>query len=162
MWRTSKHRRHFVVSDSSVDRKNGIRVEPLEQQVTEIQALYPRIYMACHVEHVKARSSDVHLSARDSSLLAHLSVKEFARPGELGKHLGVSPSTVSEALHNLVGLGYVRCKTDSDDERRVGFSLTPRGVEAMKRSSVLDSEKVADLLSRLSATAQRSEFIYLG
>jgi DNA-binding MarR family transcriptional regulator len=125
-------------------------MDSLEAQVTEIQMLYPRIYMACHVEHTKARSSEVQLSARDSSILAHLSVKEFTRPGTLAKHLDVAPSTLSEALHNLASLGYVSSKTDQDDERRTEFKLTPKGIAAMKSASVLDSQKVAAILDRLA------------
>ena len=133
-------------------------MENLETQVTEIQMLYPRIYMACHSEHTKARSSEVQLSVRDSSILAHLSVKEFARPGALAKHLDVAASTLSEALHNLVSLGYVSSKTDPSDERRTDFKLTPKGISAMKAASVLNSQKVAAILDRLTP-AQRSQAI---
>ena len=82
-------------------------MDNLEVQVTEIQMLYPRIYMACHTEHTKARSSEVKLSARDSSILAHLSVKELTRSGPLAKHLDVAASTLSEALQYLVSLVFV-------------------------------------------------------
>ncbi len=126
-------------------------MESLETQLTEIQMLYPRIYMACHTEHTKARSSEVQLSARDSSILAHLSVKEFTRPGNLARHLDVAASTLSEALHNLVSLGYVSSKIDPNDERRTDFKLTPKGISAMKSASVLDSQKVAAVLDRLTA-----------
>jgi DNA-binding MarR family transcriptional regulator len=122
----------------------------LDAQVTEIQMLYPRIYMACHTYHTKARSSEVQLSARDSSILAHLSVKELTRPGALAKHLDVAASTLSEALHNLVSLGYVNSKIDPNDERRTEFKLTTKGVLAMKVSSVLDSQKVTTVLDRLT------------
>jgi DNA-binding MarR family transcriptional regulator len=125
-------------------------MESLETQVTEIQVLYPRIYMACHTEHTKARSSEVQLSARDSSILAHLSVKELSRPGPLAKHLDVAQSTLSEALHNLVSLGYVSSKTDPNDERRTEFKLTAKGIAAMKTASVLDSQKVAAVMDRLT------------
>src|SRR4051794_11395255 len=101
--------------------------------------LYPRIYMACHVGHVKARSSASAISARDSSVLAHLSVKDFQQPGVLAKHLEITPSTLSEALHGLVSLGYVSFRTNPDDERRAEFKLTERGIAAMKSASVLDS-----------------------
>jgi DNA-binding MarR family transcriptional regulator len=106
--------------------------------------------MACHVEHVRARSSKVKLSARDSAILAHLSVKEFRRPGTLARHLGIASSTLSEALHGLVSLGYVTVRAESDDQRRAEFKLSESGIEAMKASSVLDSRKVTEALSRLS------------
>jgi DNA-binding MarR family transcriptional regulator len=125
-------------------------MDSLEALVTEIQMLYPRIYMACHVDHVKARSSESKISARDSSILAHLSTEYFQRPSVLAKHLEVSPSTLSEALHNLVSLGYVSFKANPNDERRTEFKLTAKGITAMKNSSVLDSGKVVTLLGRLS------------
>ncbi len=125
-------------------------MDSVDAMVTQIQMLYPRIYMACHVDHVKARSSESQISARDSSILAHLNSEHFQRPSVLAKHLEVTPSTLSEALHNLVSLGYVSFKTNPDDERRTEFKLTAKGITAMKNSSVLDSNKVADLLGRLS------------
>jgi DNA-binding MarR family transcriptional regulator len=125
-------------------------MKSLEELVTQIQMLYPRIYMACHVDHVKARSSESKISARDSAILAHLSSEHFQRPGILAKHLDITPSTLSEALHNLVSLGYVSFKTNPNDERRTEFNLTEKGIFAMKNASVLDSKKVAGLLDRLS------------
>src|SRR4051812_14042764 len=114
-------------------------MDSLEDLVTEIQMLYPRIYMACHVDHIKARSSESKISARDSSILAHLSAKSFQRPSTLAKHLEITPSTLSEALHHLVSLGYVSFKTDPEDERRTEFQLTQNGIAAMKNSSVLEA-----------------------
>lgn len=122
----------------------------LADQVTDLQLLYPRIYMACHVDHVRARSSESRISARDSGILAHLSVRDFRGPGKLAKHLRVSASTLSEALHNLVALGYVEFKVDQRDERRTEFRLSDKGLAAMKSSSVLDPKKVAALLKKLS------------
>jgi DNA-binding MarR family transcriptional regulator len=68
----------------------------------------------------------------------------------LAKHLDVTPSTLSEALHILVSLGYVSFRANPDDERRTEFKLTEKGIAAMKNASVLDSSKVTTLLNRLS------------
>ena len=43
-----------------------------DKAVLEIQRLYPQIYLACHVDHVRASSTEWRLSSRDSSILAHL------------------------------------------------------------------------------------------
>ena len=122
----------------------------LEKEITEIQLLYPRIYMACHTEHVRAASNEAKLSSRDSAILAHLSVEELTNPTKLAKHLKITLSTISEATAKLEELGYVKAERDQNDERRQKLRLTARGLDAMKKSSVLDSEKVGQLLSRLS------------
>jgi DNA-binding MarR family transcriptional regulator len=130
-------------------------MDSVEDFVTEMQILYPRIYMACHVDHVRARSSASRISARDSAILAHLSLKQFQSPGALAKHLEVSASTLSEALHNLVSLGLVSVSTHPDDDRRAEFRLTENGRGAMKDASVLDSDRVAALFERLSKEDRR-------
>ena len=130
-------------------------MESIEDFVTQVQMFYPRIYIACHVDHVKARSSESKISARDSSILAHVSSKHFQQPGVLAKHLDIAASTLSEALHHLVSLGYVGFKTNSEDERRTEFKLTQKGIDAMKKASVLDTAKVAQVLRRLSSEDQK-------
>jgi DNA-binding MarR family transcriptional regulator len=123
----------------------------LEQVATEIQKYYPQIYHACHTEHVKAASSEVNLSSRDSAILAHVSVNELSNPSRLARHLKVSASTISEALANLESLGYVKSQKDANDDRKQKLVLTDKGLHAMKSSSVLDSFKLIHLLSFLTA-----------
>src|SRR3712207_6488864 len=94
-----------------------------ENDVTEVQIHYPRLYVACHKEHIRAASSDAQISDKDSAILAHLTVEELATPSKLAKHLRISPSTLSEALSRLIGLGYVRAETDDRDERRQRLNL---------------------------------------
>src|SRR5215831_2784658 len=103
----------------------------IEAEVAQVQVLYPRIYMACHVNHVRAASSEVGLSSRDSAILAHLTVSELTTPSKLSKHLGISMPTLSEAMAKLVALGYVRTERNQDDERKQKLSLTKKGIEAM-------------------------------
>ncbi len=118
--------------------------------VTEIQRLYPRIYLACHVQHVKARSNAHSLSARDSTILAHVGADQWESPSRLARHLGITLGTLSEATTKLEELGYLEVTVDPNDERRRRLRLTTRGVEAMKGASVLDTERLKALVKRLS------------
>lgn len=122
----------------------------MEDFVTKIQMYYPRIYIACHVDHVKERTSANAVSVRDATILAHLSSEEYRYPKELAQHLRITPSTLSEALHNLVSLGYVHFMTDKEDGRRALFILAEKGIQAVKDSSVLDSKRLEALLKNLS------------
>jgi len=123
-----------------------------DRDVLEIQRLYPRIFHACHVRHVRARSTEFALSDRDSMFLGHLDGEAPRNPGELAEHMGVAPSTMSETLDRLETLGYV---ARSRNGRGTEVRLTPRGQEAMSRASVLDAGRVADLLKRLPAAERR-------
>ena len=118
--------------------------------VTEVQRLYPRIYLACHVHHVKARSNAHSLSARDSTILAHVEADQWTSPSRLAGHLGITPGTLSEATTKLEELGYLDINVDPNDERRRRLRLTSKGVEAMKGASVLDTERLSALMTRLS------------
>jgi DNA-binding MarR family transcriptional regulator len=64
--------------------------------------------------------------------------------------LGVRGSTLSAALKRLEKLGYLRRERMLQDLRTMALALTPHGAKAMAETSVLDSERVAALLARLS------------
>jgi DNA-binding MarR family transcriptional regulator len=123
----------------------------MDAQILQIQSLYPRIYMACHTDHSNGPSTEDKLSARDGSILAHLSSESFTSPSFLAEHLGITRATLSEALTKLTTLGYVTSETDLYDERRKKVCLTSQGLAAMSSSSVLAYDKIATLMSRLSA-----------
>ena len=121
-----------------------------DQLVFEIQRLYPQIYLACHVDHVRARSTEWRLSARDSALLSHLDRKIGMSPRALAAHLGVASSTLSAAITRLVALGYISSRAASADKRQRELRLTSLGAEAMAATSVLDQTRVASLVARLN------------
>lgn len=85
-----------------------------------IQSAYPRIYLACHSRHQK--------SQRDGTLLAHLSEREPASQSDLGRHMGVAKSTLSEAL----------------------FRTASRSA-AMSSGSVLETERLRTVLEIMTA-----------
>ena len=122
----------------------------MEADVLRLQALYPQVYLACHVEHVRARSTSFGLSQRDSSLLSHLARDRPTTPRELARHLGVSGSTVSAAVDGLVGLGCVRRVRSERDARQRELYLTDKGAKALAATSVLHEGRVTALLSSLT------------
>jgi DNA-binding MarR family transcriptional regulator len=121
-----------------------------DQLVSEIQRLYPQIYLACHVDHVRARSTEWRLSARDSALLSHLDRKTGMSPRVLAAHLGVASSTLSATITRLVGLGYISSRAAPADKRQRELRLTSLGAEAMAATSVLDQTRVASLVAKLN------------
>jgi DNA-binding MarR family transcriptional regulator len=127
-----------------------------DKAVLEVQRLYPQIYLACHVDHVRASSTEWRLSARDSSILAHLDSERGMSPKALAAHLNVAPSTLSAAIAKLVELGYIRSDPPESDKRQRELRLTQKGEEAMAGTSVLEGERVAVLLERLSESERQT------
>lgn len=111
---------------------------------------YPQIYLACHIDHVRKRSSAYALSDRDSSILSHLSQTAQITAATLARHIGVQPSTLSAALKRLQALGYIERELSPDDRRVHRLALTARGEIAMAATSVLDPARVTAMLARLS------------
>jgi DNA-binding MarR family transcriptional regulator len=123
--------------------------------VLRIQRSYPRIYLACHVDHVRATSNRERLSSRDSSVLSHLDRASGERPARLARHLRVSPSSLTPILARLERLGLVERRVDARDRRRHWLFLTAEGEGVLSRTSVLDAQRLRDLGRRLSADERR-------
>jgi DNA-binding MarR family transcriptional regulator len=133
-----------------------------DKLVAEIQRLYPQIYLACHVDHVRANSNKWRLSSRDSSILAHLDTQDGKSPRMLAAHLGVVASTLSAALARLVQLGYITSTPVKGDRRQRNLLLTEMGVQAMASTSVLDGKRIEKLLAQLSPAEQKEAIHGLG
>jgi DNA-binding MarR family transcriptional regulator len=126
------------------------------RDVRLVQTCYPQIYLACHTRHTRAASSPHGLSARDSSLLAHLDEKRPMAPSDLARHLDVGGSTMSAAVKRLVRLGYIEQSRHPEDARRFELRLARKGAAAMRDSSVLDAMRVKKLLAMLKPTERRA------
>jgi DNA-binding MarR family transcriptional regulator len=127
-----------------------------DELVFEIQRLYPQIYVACHVGHVRAGTTRFKLSANSSSILAHLSARKGTSPRALAGHLGVAPSTLSAAIKRLAQLGYIANTPKVSDRRQRELWLTELGAEAMHATSVLDAERVGQMLDKLLPREQKA------
>lgn len=123
--------------------------------VFQIQRDYPRIYLACHVDHVRARTSSHGISSRDASLLAHLDASDAQTAGGLAGHLGIAASTLSATLMRLEALGYLTRVRGAKDRRFVAPKLTAKGRDAVAATSVLDAKRVGAVLARLSTVERK-------
>lgn len=117
----------------------------MSDHVRRIQRAYPQLYLACHVEHTTRRRGHG-LSDRDASVLAHLDELSPVAAGVLAKHLGIGPSTMTEAIDHLEALGLVERRRVG---RRVLLRITPAGIEQMQSTSVLDAERLDALVAHL-------------
>jgi DNA-binding MarR family transcriptional regulator len=126
------------------------------RDVRIVQTCYPQIYLACHTRHQRAASSAHRLSARDSSLLAHLDERRPTTPSALARHLGVGGPTMSAAVKRLVRLGYVEQERDPDDARSIRLRLAQKGAAAMRDSSVLEAPRVRRMLAQLAPAERRT------
>lgn len=120
-----------------------------DDDVFEVQRLYPQIYIACHTDHVRAVSTKWRISSQDASILVHLDRHSGMSPRALAAHLGVVPSTLSAALSRLSKLGYLTNEPSKADRRKREIRLTARGAGAIASTSVLNAERVEALLDKL-------------
>jgi DNA-binding MarR family transcriptional regulator len=118
-----------------------------DDAVSRIQIAYPQVYLACHTRHQRKRSTRHNLSQRDSSILAHLHPTQGIAPAVLAAHLGIVRSTMSEALKRLIALGFVQRAS----ARGAAVILSEQGISAMRDTSVLETARLARVLSALSA-----------
>jgi DNA-binding MarR family transcriptional regulator len=120
------------------------------EAVRQLMEFYPRIYFACHRRHVRDPKSRQVLSAHQGSILDHLDAREPVTLLELARHMGVTPSTMSLEVQQLVRKGYVTRERDTKDGRRLMLRLSSGGVRVREANSVLDTERVRKMLARLS------------
>jgi DNA-binding MarR family transcriptional regulator len=126
-----------------------------DDDVYELQRLYPQIYIACHTDHVRAVSTKWRISSQDAAILVHLDREYGLSPRELAKHLGISSSTLSAYLARLSALGYLTSEASKNDGRRREIRLTERGAQAMSGTSVLDATRVRKLLKELKPSDRK-------
>src|SRR5688572_4210525 len=127
-----------------------------DDDVFEVQRLYPQIYIACHTNHIRAVSTKARISSQDASILAHLDRESGLSPRALAHHLGVKPSTLSAAIARLAELGYITNTPAETDRRKREIRLTAGGAEAISTTSVLDAKRVRAMLSKLKPDERKA------
>jgi DNA-binding MarR family transcriptional regulator len=127
-----------------------------DEDVFEIQRLYPQIYIACHNEHIRAASTNWRLSSQDASVLVHLDRNVGKRPSALAKHLGVARSTLSATSSRLEKLGYLSSNPAENDKRQRELRLTELGARAIAGTSVLNTERLRALVKKLNSQERKA------
>lgn len=124
----------------------------MNADVAVVLECYPKIYFACHVRHVPDPKTRQVLSAHQASILDHLDQRDPISLKDLAKHMGVSASTMSLNIGRLVRGGFVRRGRNPEDGRGVSLRLTDAGVRIKSQQKVLEPERIAGMLGKLSAT----------
>lgn len=122
----------------------------IEEAAAQVLDSYPRIWFACHTRHVADPVTGTGLTSHLASVLNHLSADRATLVGDLARHLGVTPGTISVQLSKLEALGYVARVADANDRRRQGIILTPAGLRIRRANSPLDWGRLTGALSLLS------------
>ena len=121
----------------------------------QVLDLYPRIFFACHVRHIRDPRTRRLLTSHQASILDHLDPARPAGLAELAQHMGVTASTMSLSIDRLERLGFIVRRRDPGDGRRIRLLLTPAGVRIKQTDRVLDPARVRAMLAHLSRLERR-------
>jgi DNA-binding MarR family transcriptional regulator len=112
---------------------------------------YPTIYLACHRRHVRGDGDGTPLSEHQAGILNHLDVSRPKTLSKLAEHMGVSRSTMSINVGRLIDKGFIASRPDEKDGRRIGLTLTRKGVAIQEQNTVLDPDLVKTMLRAIPA-----------
>ncbi|MFZ6876297.1 MarR family winged helix-turn-helix transcriptional regulator [Undibacterium sp. Di27W] len=119
--------------------------------IYRIQLAYPRIYQTCHTEHQLSTKNGVSISQRDATILAHLNLIDPMSQAQLARHLGITKSTMSEAIKYLMGSDLLEMEVATDKRSHL-LRLTNHGRQVMSDSSVLEADKLTAVLAEMNDT----------
>lgn len=123
----------------------------MDDKVERLLGSYPKIFFACHVEHVRDPETENILTPKQASVLDHLDTEETVSLNGLARHMGVTPATMCVMVDRLEELGYMTRTRSEEDRRVVRLRLTAAGLKLREAQSVLDAGRVRGMLSMLSA-----------
>ena len=107
--------------------------------------LYGRLWRAF----IKPDADD--LSQHERQLLHHVPAVGGIPLGGVSNHLGIPKSSASEQVKSLERRGFLSRRRDLHDERRLSIVLTAKGQARVAADSVLDLDRLAAALKKLSS-----------
>ncbi len=131
------------------------RANEAQRMMDGVRALVRRFALS-----ERAEVSCCGLTVAQAATLEALSSSGPLRQGELGKGLGITPSTLTRNLTRLIDAGLVERLSDPDDARAVQVGLSASGVDAAKQVGKQEEAFAEAVLARLPA--ERREAIVEG
>lgn len=126
-----------------------------EKTVAFLMEHYPRILYACKRTMVKGESG-AEITAHQARILDHLDDAIPRSLNSLASHLGVTPATMSIAVDKLVRKGFMRRERSKDDRRKILLRLTPEGAKLRESQTLLEPERVREMLALLPEAEQEA------
>ena len=110
----------------------------------QFDVLYGRLWRAF----IKPDTHD--LSQHERQLLHRVPAVGGIPLGDVSNHLGIPKSSASEQVKSLERRGFLSRRRDLHDERRLSIVLTAKGQARVAADSVLDLDRLAAALKKLS------------
>lgn len=89
------------------------------------------------------------MTIAQSATLETLRLEGPLRMGELGRRLGIAPSTLTRNLERLVEAGYVNRKAEPDDARAFRVVLTASGRKQADKLEAQEERFAEEILERI-------------
>jgi DNA-binding MarR family transcriptional regulator len=133
---------------------------PSDPSVAEFAGqLFFRLWRASHTR-IAAALESIGLTPASFGLLNVLGAREGAMQQELGKAMGIDPSTMVALIDELESAGLARRRPHPTDRRARAVAITPKGRGALERGRALAGQVEDEVLRGLTA-AERRELLRL-
>lgn len=118
-----------------------------DKYARKLAELAPKIMSSFH-DPGREHPGEKNISMRQFQALVVISSKEGLTLSQICEKLGLAPSTATELMNRMIGMGLISKTGEEGDKRQVHLQLTPMGIELLKRRQ----EAMADLFQRFLAT----------
>ena len=116
--------------------------------------LFFRLWRATHTR-IAERLESIGLTPASFGVLNLLGKRDAAKQQEIGKAMGIDPSTMVALLDGLEEAGLVTRRPHPHDRRAREVAITAQGRKALERGRKLNDEVEDEVLNGLSKTERR-------
>jgi MarR family transcriptional regulator, organic hydroperoxide resistance regulator len=114
-----------------------------ENNAMRLAQLAPKIMSAFH-DLGRQHPSDEKVSMRQFQALIILAANDHLTLTQIGEKLSLAPSTATELANRMISLELLKKIGEESDKRQVKLTLTPKGIELVKKRQ----QAMADMFGR--------------